>query len=374
MKRIFGNMLLIAVFLFGSGYTVNGKNKISDSHATRQTKNLFHNMTKLSKQGTMIGHQDALAYGVGWFEDGNRCDFRDASGRYPAVFGWDLGHIELDKNANLDSVKFDLMRHYVKRVYDMGGINTFSWHVQNPLTGESAWDVSSKDVVRNVLPGGTKHKLYLTWLDRVASFFLSLKSDDGELIPIIFRPYHELSGNWFWWCESQCSINEYIALWRMTVDYLRIEKGLHNIIWSYSMAGYVSSEEFLERYPGDKYVDMIGFDCYQRKSVDAQDQFTKIITSNIDILLQVAGVTGKLPAITEVGSEGICNKEWYTTVMLPLVRRGAISYMLLWRNAYTIPGHFYAAYPGHQSAENLRSFVENQVILTVDKISNIYSK
>jgi mannan endo-1,4-beta-mannosidase len=91
-----------------------------DSKATAETRNLYTNLQRVAQQGIMFGHQDDLAYGSKWKYEPGRSDVRDVTGEYPAVFGWELGHLELDKAANLDSVPFDRIRSYNEQVYKMG--------------------------------------------------------------------------------------------------------------------------------------------------------------------------------------------------------------------------------------------------------------
>ncbi len=87
-----------------------------DPKATPETKNLYVNLKELAKTGTMFGHQEDLAYGVGWkYEDG-RSDVRDVAGEYPALFGWDLGYMESGSKLNIDSVPFEKIRGYVQQV------------------------------------------------------------------------------------------------------------------------------------------------------------------------------------------------------------------------------------------------------------------
>ncbi len=121
-----------------------------------------------------------------------RSDVKDVTGDYPAVTGFELGRIELDHTVNLDSVPFDKMRGFIQDAYQHGSVITISWHLNNPLTGKTAWDPSPKETVSSILPGGEKNALYNSWLDKVAAFFQSLKGDKGEYIPIIFRPFHEI--------------------------------------------------------------------------------------------------------------------------------------------------------------------------------------
>ena len=152
----------------------------------------------------MFGHQDDLMYGHSWkIEDDAdifvQSDVKASCGKYPAVYGMDLGGIELQSPANLDNNYFDNMRKSAVAHHERGGITTFSWHPRNPLTGGDAWDVTSDQVVASILPGGEKHELFMGWLANAADFMESIKTADGQQVPLIFRPWHEHTGSWFWW-------------------------------------------------------------------------------------------------------------------------------------------------------------------------------
>lgn len=54
-------------------------------------------------------------------------------------------------------------------------------------------------------------------------------------VPVLFRPWHEHTGSWFWWGEKLCTPEEYKALWHMTVDILRSD-GVDNALYAYSPA------------------------------------------------------------------------------------------------------------------------------------------
>ena len=176
------------------------------------------------------GHQDDLVYGHSWVvtdlenDPLERSDVRDVAEKYPAIVGFDLGGIELGNACNLDGVPFDLMRRAALKHVERGGTVTFSWHPRNPFTGGDAWDISSSEVVRSVLPGGAKHDEFMVWLQRAGDFLASL---DGA--PAIFRPWHENIGSWFWWGGRLCTADEYVALFWMTHDYLVKERGLTNL-------------------------------------------------------------------------------------------------------------------------------------------------
>ena len=119
--------------------------------------------TLVEQDKIMYGHQDDLMYGHTWKLEDDATDFSQSdvyavSGRYPAVYGMDLGGIEVGWSHNLDKNDFDNMRASAVAHHERGGIVTFSWHPRNPLTGGDAWDVTSDQVVASILPGGEKHE------------------------------------------------------------------------------------------------------------------------------------------------------------------------------------------------------------------------
>ena len=283
-KRAYILLCLIAVIATSfslPGYSQANKDMPSDKQATIETVNLYHNLKGVLAKGVMLGHQDDLAYGFGWKYEQGRSDIKDVTGDYPAVMGFELGRLELDHPVNLDSVPFDKMRGFIKDAYKHGSVITISWHLNNPLTGKTAWNPSPKETVASILPGGEKNALYNSWLDKVAAFLQSLKGDKGEYIPIIFRPFHELNGSWFWWGGKNCTPDEIKQLYQYTEKYLRDTKQVHHLLYAFNTDKFYSAQEYLERYPGDEYTDVIGFDIYQRGS---NNEFMKDANNMLSML------------------------------------------------------------------------------------------
>ena len=319
----------------------------------------------------MFGHQDDLMYGHSWKIEDNaqefvRSDVWETCGKYPAVYGMDLGGIEMGWPDNLDDNDFDNMRASAAVHYERGGVVTISWHPRNPLTGGDAWDVSSDQVVASILPGGQKHELFISWLSRAADFIDSIRTEDGQPVPIIWRPWHEHTGSWFWWGQKLCTTEQYKALWKMTYDYMVDERGLTSLVWAYSPgAGELTSVEvFGERYPGDEIIDIVGFDCYS--GADRENYMAKM-KSALDITKTFADEHGKLMAITETGYEGVKDAKWWTEVLYQAMKDYPVSYVLTWRNACDdhMQHHYYAPFPGQESAEDFKAFaaLENVVLL-----------
>lgn len=356
----------------GEGEKIYGRIKTADPDASRRVKALYANLMTMSGRHVLFGHQDALAYGVGWKEwPETRSDVRDVCGSYPAVFGWDIGKLgKGDKN--IDTVRFANMRKWMLEAYRMGGVNTVSWHLDNFVTDGSSWDVG-QNVVAAILPGGAHHEAYKARLDVLADFFKSLRS--GFLfkhgIPVIFRPFHEHTGHWFWWGQPHCTPEQYKELWRFTVEYLRGEKAVHNLLYCYSTDVFKDKEHYLECYPGDEYVDILGFDDY--RDVKPENDPAEL-TRQLRLLVEMAGERGKVAALTETGLEGIPEANWWTDRLLRHIKAdpaaARIAWVLVWRNAR--PSHHYAPYPGHPSAANFLEFCRDPLIMMEGQLPKLY--
>lgn len=341
-----------------AGKNENVKQVPSDKKATAQTINLYNNLNKLTSKGIMFGHQDALAYGVNWKYVPGKSDVKELVGDHPAVYGWELGNLELGIDHNLDSVPFKKMQSFIKEAYERGGINTISWHNANPVSGKNAWDTTHGGVAA-VLPGGNRNELYKDWLDKLASFMLGLKGKNGEYIPVLFRPYHELTGNWFWWCKNTCTPAEFIQLWKYTVDYLKYSRGVHNLLYVYNTADFKTKQEFLERYPGDDYVDMISFDAYQHGDASNSKKFEADLDRKLTMLMEISKEKNKLATLGETGFEKVPDATWWTNTLWKAISKYKISYVLLWRNAGLMPNgnmHYYVPQKGDVSEDDFKKF------------------
>ena len=170
--------------------------KVEEKTASQQ---LLERLTTIQKQGYMFGHQDDTFYGLTWEYVPDSSDILATVGDYPAVMGFDLGGIEMGDAKNLDSVPFTRIREELVKHHLRGGIVTISWHPRNPVTGGTAWDVEDTLVVHKILTEDSVKAKFNTWMTRVGDFIETLRTDDGKPVPIIFRPWHEYNGSWFWW-------------------------------------------------------------------------------------------------------------------------------------------------------------------------------
>ena len=339
-------------------------------------KQLEQRLRLLQPKGYMMAHQDDPFYGVTWEWEQNRSDVLETVGDYPALMGFDLGGIEMDDKKNLDSVPFTRIHDELIAHYERGGIVTISWHPRNPLTGGTAWDVTDSTVVKNILPGGKCHAKFQTWMQRVGDFLVTLKTKKGQPVPIIFRPWHEHTGSWFWWGQEHCTAAQYKALWKMTINRLK-DKGVVNALYAYSPGTEMDGNEakYLERYPGDDIIDVMGLDCYC-SSPEADTVkiagYAAQLDKNLATVCAVAKKHHKAAALTETGYEGIKTADWWTKTLQPVLDKHPICYVLVWRNAYDNPQHYFAPFPGQISTTDFVTFVNNKHVLMRSDVNNIY--
>ncbi len=109
-----------------------------DENATAETRTLFFRLRQIAQTRMLFGHQDSTAYGVDWSGDAERSDVKDVTGSFPAVYGWDVGHIGGERS--LDRVDFGHLKQLIRDAHERGGINTISWHMSNPVTGRGYLD------------------------------------------------------------------------------------------------------------------------------------------------------------------------------------------------------------------------------------------
>lgn len=369
---VISKMSICTIFLYTLCFSIGAQNNhsshlgsLSDPIATKETKALYSNLHRIAQKAILFGHQDDLAYGIDWKYKKDSSDVFSLCGDYPALYGWDLSGFESGKEKDINGTPFKLTRALMAKSYRQGAVITLSWHAPSPLLGErTAWD-TTHGTVRSILPGGSNNGLYRTWLDQISNFMGSLKGPHNESIPILFRPFHELTGNWFWWCANTCSPSELISLWHYTIDYLRITKKLHNLIIVYNTSdNFQGGKEFLERYPGDHYVDILSFDSYQYETPKDSNKFEKNLDAKLSIIESVAKEKGKLIALAETGYECIPKANWWTEHLMTGIGSHPISYVLLWRNAGEIGTvesphmHYYVPFKGDISAKDFLKFYQ----------------
>lgn len=169
--------------------------------------------------------------------------------------------------------------------------------------------------------------------------------------PLVFRPLHEMNGDWFWWGASACTPEEYIRLYRLVVTHLR-QAGATNLLFAWSPDKTLD----LRYYPGDDYVDIVGLDAYEPGI--AQHYPASVFARELRALCAFAAEHGKVAALTETGCrEGYPERhpDFWTRCVLPAAQGAGgsgLAYVMAWYNAdwnRDGRGTAFTPYPGIES-------------------------
>lgn len=369
---------LLAGLFFSGTVTAKPRPRLIDPNATPETRALYHNLHRLARKHILFGHQHATEYGRGWRDEPGRSDVKSVSGSHPAVVGVDFSGLSGRPPEAIERTK-ESLRQQIAATYDRGGVTTVAWHFSNPVTPQTGFywnDSVSAAAVPNLLPGGSHHQTYKQILRTVGDLAQSVQGRDGKLVPMLFRPYHEFDGGWFWWGKPHCSREDFVSLWRFTVSYLRDSVGVHNFIYAFSPDCLFNTEaEYLDRYPGDDYVDLLGMDNYADFGRNGRYNLPAGI-AKLKIVSDYAKKAGKLAAFTETGLESIPDTTWWTNSLLKSLKaeKMNLAYVLVWRNDTRSPTHFYAPYPGHVSVPDFLRFYQDPYTLFETDLPRLYRR
>jgi len=178
--------------------------------------------------------------------------------KLPAIKGVDFIH-EKDNEAEIQRA-----REYWER----GGIPTIMWHWGAPSVGEGY--PNSKEEIDT-------EKCFVEGTPEYEAFWKELKIKAGHLeklrdanVPIIWRPFHELNGHWFWWGKKGPDV--FIRLWRTMHDYFTKERKLNNLIW---VLCYMDRPDAAWN-PGEEYWDIAGADTYHGGKTPHLEMYNKV--------------------------------------------------------------------------------------------------
>lgn len=374
--------------------------RLVDGNATANTKAIYEYLDAMGKSSSVIyGHQNDTWHKAGSAELSSS-DTYDVTGQYAGVVGMDTLSMtgneysadrynsEIGTDNPIDIAAVGRVKANVIAAARLananianGSILTLSAHMPNfSIVGlnetynaatdpsYSKYDFSgyspnnlSGDTANELLPGGKYNEVYNAYLDMIADFASQV---DGT---ILFRPFHECTGSWFWWGAALCNAETYKNIYRYTVEYLRDTKNVHNMLYVYGPGSEAASvEDYALRYPGDEYVDMVGFDMYHSNASTAEETaYFNNFKNEIAIVQTFAQQHGKLFAVTETGAAsdvdagdsqtalhktGNADKDWYNQVLECLTDSNA-SYFLLWANFSKTSG-FYTPYVESINADN----------------------
>lgn len=308
-----------------------------DDDASEKTITLYNNLKVIQNSNYFLFGQEffnSFKYSSGSAHgDKTYSDSHEVTGAYPVVLGSDF-HYYLDKS--------DTERGYhteaVKWAYQQGLIITFDWHISARNTSAYTCNGAPVNLAKNIATGNTNgdRDWYLAELDKVIAIINNDLVVNGENIPIVFRPLHEMNGNWFWWGAACSGFTpaDYRALYQLTVDYVKARTT--SVLFCWSPNSPVSSPILSNYYPGDAYVDIVGLDMYEITA----DPFRQ----NIGALVDFAAIHNKVAVLSETGYRNdtgngdAAAKYWNDSVLPAIVNDPSgkalkIAWALTWINS-----------------------------------------
>jgi mannan endo-1,4-beta-mannosidase len=335
---------------------------------------LLTNLKNNANQGNiLVGHQATTIAGVGWrlWQMPDHSDFKAVSGKFPAVYGWEMSPRPDNQNETYDYVSFDTTMNEAKKAYNRGGVNIFNMHPYRLDNNGNSWD-AAPGLVSKMIPGGNLHDQYKTLLDKYVAEFSKLKNNSGTPIPFIYRPYHEANHNWFWWGSASCTDAEYKTLFRFTVEYMR-GKGLTNMLICYAPGYFQNESTFWARYPGDDVVDILGFDGYYGNNNGHGTDWNTL--KNHLNLLKTFGQSKNKPIIwAETGELNLSTSTYFTQLNQAISEVGApIASLMFWANyqntEYYVP---YSALPNNGVKLDFQNFLQMPKYQVEGEHGNMY--
>jgi mannan endo-1,4-beta-mannosidase len=228
--------------------------------ATPEARALLAYFDSISGKATIAGQHNFPNVGARWTDMAY-----DLTAKYPGLFGGDFG---FSGGEDKDSVLArPAMIAEAERQYRNGAVVTITWHEVRPTDDEP---VTFKDSVQGHLtdaqwkelltPGSPLNLRWQAQVDVVADY---LKQLQDAHVPVLFRPYHEMNGNWFWW-GGRAGRDGSVALYRQLYDRFVNVHHLDNLLWLWNVnAPNGSNAGPIEDYfPGAQYADLVTLDVY----------------------------------------------------------------------------------------------------------------
>lgn len=242
---------------------------------------------------------------------------KNVTGKLPAIRGLDFMNDDFDGVAER-AIEWDRL----------GGLVTICWHTGVDISGYEESKKDRPNIDKLLTPGTDEYNTLMNSWDKAAKTLQYLRDKN---VPVLWRPFHEFDGKWFWWGKG--GGENFIKLWRMMYDKFTNEYNLDNLIW---VLGY--SEKMRDGwYPGDDYVDIVGSDNYDR-------------STNKAAWNKLTEITSKPMAFHECG-------------MVPSVERfqqdGTLwSWFMIWHTTWLTDN----------KSDNLKAVYNSELVITLDEL------
>ncbi|MBQ4074237.1 MAG: hypothetical protein IJD39_03450 [Clostridia bacterium] len=221
-------------------HTYDGR--LSNEHALPQAQAVYAYLQEIWGKGCLTGQMESTWMGSPDYE----MNFLEKhTGKLPAIRGLDFMHND-----------FKGVAKRAAAWWEKGGIPHICWHTGSDFaSGYNESKDHNLDWEKALTPGTGEYEKLLKAMDRAVPALQQLQ-DAG--VPVLWRPFHELDGGWFWW--SKGGSEHFVRLWQLMYSRYTDYWGLNNLIWVLGYSG--NGGNMAAWYPGDEYVDLIGADSY----------------------------------------------------------------------------------------------------------------
>ncbi|MDQ0873224.1 hypothetical protein QFZ77_001883 [Paenibacillus sp. V4I3] len=225
-----------------------------NANATPEAKELLTYLYSLKGKSMLTGQHDFL-------EDPDVfvTKIKAATGKDPIVHGYEMGGILGQNETTLEDQRQKVVNSAIEW-HKSGGIVTMMYHASYPGM-QQYWNnvqraTKQEEFDQIVTDGTSLNKQLISDIDKVAVYLKQLK-DAG--VPVLWRPYHEMNGNWFWWGKK----SNYVRLWNIMFDRYVNVHGLNNLLWVWNPNAPSSGvDPYANTYPGSSKVDALAVDIY----------------------------------------------------------------------------------------------------------------
>lgn len=380
-----------------------------DQRATPETRQLFYRLRTNARSGnSLIGTDSSTQFGeylregpcgpLNWdLSTGNMTDIKAICHKSPGIYGIDAAYIVGDFFKSHDSHDLDRLeksrrevRQHMQDIYSRGGIVTIHYHMNNPIDGskydagpKELWQIVSRyaceqnPLLKSMPRCGDAHITYRKKMGRLVSFLKSV-TVDGIPVPVIFRPFHENNGDWFWWSPSETNKDAYHAaiqtVWQWTVNFVHNTEDHHAMLWAYAPAGGrdggLTTANYFDLAPTLSQIDVLGYDRYGDFAGEAADGIREVRA-----VVELAERYGKIAAVTEIGHNYQGKRNMWPQHVWSKHTLGAlkddpvatrVAWMLMWLNyphANSCEGQYFGPHANHDNAIDFRTVCAREDII-----------
>ena len=318
--KVLSVLLILLVALTGCSFQKD-KPSLSNPDATPEAKTLYDLLYYVNEElgVTLSAQQESTWMGS---DDYEFSYIYERTGKAPAIRGFDYMNDDFD-GVNKRAVKW----------HKAGGFVTICWHCGSDFSGE--WKDCMEDEVTNwekILTEGTaEYKAMIKGMDKAAK---ALKKLCDKNIPVLWRPFHELDGDWFWWGKG--GSENFKKLWQIMYERYTEYWELDNLIWVLGFSHKM--EKVRDWYPGDEYCDIIGADTYD---IEINSKLYK-----------------KMSRVTKA-EKPLCLHECGQNPTTQDFKKAPWSYFMTWHTEYLTD---------RNTNEALRELYNSDVVITLDEL------